>query len=226
MHLITHQQLKMVSLVPPSARNAHDELEGMHQRRPFRQNELNELLEAAVKAHHCGGDDPHNTKATINLLVRWGACKDKVRNYLDMYPNKYGYIKELWAEEKPLFPTEWKPVLMFTKTELRESAAQIKGMGPQRTEKIWRMMPFSSAFHEADDWEVEYILMKLVELKGLDCKHFYMEEHKHNQALADVHLAAMLAQSQAMLAQSQAMLAHRRRAQTAQTAALILPQGV
>ena len=126
------------------------------------------------------------------------------------------------AEEKkakPLYSTELKPVLMFTKTELRESAAQIKGIGPQRTEKIWRMMPFSSAFHEADDWEVEYILMKLVELKGLDCKHFYMEEHKHNQALADVHLAAMLAQSQAMLA-------HRRRAQTAQTAALILPQGV
>ena len=188
MHLITHQQLKMVSLVPPSARNAHDELEGMHQRRPFRQNELNELLEAAVKAHHCGGDDPHNTKATINLLVRWGACKDKVRNYLDMYPNKYGYIKELWAEEKPLFPTEWKPVLMFTKTELRESAAQIKGMGPQRTEKIWRMMPFSSTnvFQTTGDSAIELILMKLVELRGLESIHFYMEEYKaRKQALAE-----------------------------------------
>ena len=104
------------------------------------------------------------------------------------------------AEEKkakPLYSTELKPVLMFTKTELRESAAQIKGIGPQRTEKIWRMMPFSSAFHEADDWEVEYILMKLVELRGLESMHFYMEEYKHNKALADVHLAAMLAQSQA-----------------------------
>ena len=114
---------------------------------------------------------------------------------------------QLYAEEKPLFSTEWKPVLMFTKTELCDSAAQIKGLlgtAPQRTEEIWRMMPFSSAFHATDDWQVEYILMKLVELRGLHWKHFYMEEHKHNQALADVHLAAMLAQSQAMLAQSQA----------------------
>ena len=174
----------------------------MHQRRPFTQHELDELLEVAVKAHHKGGDDPHNTKATINLLVRLGACKDKVRYYVDMYPNKYGYIKELWAEEKPLFSTEWKPVLMFTKTELYESAAQIKGMGPQRTEKIWRMMPFSSAFHATDDYEVEYILTKIVELRGLHWKHFYMEEHKHNQTLADVHFSAMVAQSQAMVAQS------------------------
>ena len=110
--------------------------------------------------------------------------------------------QELWAEEKPLFSTEWKPVLMFTKTELYESAAQIKGMGPQRTEKIWRMMPFSSAFHATDDYEVEYILTKIVELRGLHWKHFYMEEHKHNQTLADVHFSAMVAQSQAMLAQS------------------------
>ena len=169
-------------------RNAHEELEGMHQRRPFTQHELDELLEVAVKAHHNKDGDDHNTKATINLLVRLGACKDKVRYYVDMYPNKYGYIKELWVEEKPLFPTEWKPVLMFTKTELHESAAQIKGMGPQRTEKIWRMMPFSSTnvLHTTRDSAIEPILMKLVELRGLESIHFYMEEYKaRQQALAE-----------------------------------------
>ena len=96
--------------------------------------------------------------------------------------------QELWAEEKPLFSTEWKPVLMFTKTELYESAAQIKGMGPQRTEKIWRMMPFSSTnvLHTTRDSAIEPILMKLVELRGLESIHFYMEEYKaRQQALAE-----------------------------------------
>ena len=167
-------------------RNAHEELEGMHQRRPFTQHELDELLEVAVKAHHLGQGQhfsrvPQNTQGTINLLVLWGACTDKVRNYMDMYPNKYGYIKELYAGEKPLYSTELKPVLMFTKTELRESAAQITGMGPQRTEKIWRMMPFSSAFHATGDSAIELILSKLVESRGLESMHFYMEEHKKAQ---------------------------------------------
>ena len=80
--------------------------------------------------------------------------------------------------EKPLYTTRWKPVLMFTKAELKKSAALIDGMGPKRTEKIWESMPFEHTICGAykGDHAIQYILLKLVESRGLPHHHYHNEE--------------------------------------------------
>ena len=77
--------------------------------------------------------------------------------------------------EKPLYTTRWKPVLMFTKAELKKSAALIDGMGPKRTEKIWQSMPFEYTICGAykGDYAIQYILLKLVESRGLPYHHYH-----------------------------------------------------
>ena len=80
--------------------------------------------------------------------------------------------------EKPLYTTRWKPVLMFTKAELKKSAALIDGMGPKRTEKIWQAMPFEHTIDGAykGDYEIQYILSRLVKSRGLPYLHYHNEE--------------------------------------------------